>query len=1609
MNTLPVKLRETFEITLFDANHNELLGDTNSLFSACDIESQNISIYPLSCPAGSLNIFASVYLACNSTNLSPAQRVMMFVSVAEHFRVCPLQLTLQTQLQPTALTIAENTLSKDYNANSVTMSLLINCEDIDLYSAAIQNTIQLLEKFLNNSFFVNDEQIVIQAWTITATTFQAIGTPKRLRRQVLPSPTPVQPQITESQGLGSGDNSSDEYMSESIGKATSSILPDPFPTKTTSTPFPFVTSMLLDETSSSSLDSSIFSLFPDISSLSLEPSSPFLSSVYESILSSDLLLFAKSSVDFTETLTIMTSDISSDVFLSSLSTETSSSVTISPTFIFLTPTPSDDIFFTSETSIFLYDTSSMDSLVMPTIDPSQMPYTSLDSDLLLTSTDVPFIMTSSVVIDMSSDFTSPSVSDETSLIFVDTTSIETFVEKSNLGSEFVSPSEFPFITSPLDVSLSETIFQTSVAVGVSPSGDLTSFLSNNVLSQTSVDFIETLSPSPSQPFFSFTADDISTVTLESPSPSFEEPFSSVFTELFSSIKLTPSPFPSIIPPPPGPPPPSLDTPLVTESSDLFLETSSFLPPFSTNVIVTSKTGPSMLLPMSSSELLDTSYFIMTSSVVIDMSSEYTSPSVSDETSLIFVDTTPIETFVEKSNLGSEFVSPSEFPFITSSLDVSLSETIFQTSVAVGVSPSGDLTSFLSNNVLSQTSVDFIETLSPSPSQPFFSFTADDISTVTLESPSPSFEEPFSSVFTELFSSIKLTPSPFPSIIPPPPGPPPPSLDTPLVTESSDLFLETSSFLPPFSTNVIVTSKTGPSMLLPMSSSELLDTSYFSIYSLPVLASSEFPSITMTFNPEPSSMVAGFSSEFDLSPVLMSTPEPTSSLMLLFSSDFDESPVSTSSEPTLISSIETPFSSDFDDSLVPTSSEPTLISSTEMLFSSDFDDSQLPMSTLFPELSSSMKSSFDFDGSLLLLSTPLPSFSISTIASEEFPSTLVLLPSTEIKSPFDLQSSPEPSLLIPSDSIVSSILISEDITSSLESVATSTIFMTSSFTFTSSVLFETSSIDIVPSSTETRFSSDDFISSSFDFSSGFSEFAIETTIETLFVLGSSIDSPTPSSSFISSSSESSSTSPSFMEISSFFDESTLSLLFAETFSPSTSISESLFLSPFVSASEDFSSFESSVFSSSSFITTPLFSDLTAFISESIISDSIFFSETLSPFDSFSSSHTVSISMTQTSSSLPSPSPTDVAPIGPILVNPLGTLVAIQGILFSYTIPNNMFLNAVSLDLLNDTTDQSLRNSPWVQLKSNIIQGLAMASEIINGDITDHYFKLQAYGENGTNASQIIRIRVFPNNLLLNNNFVQISVEGDFLMIDQNLSAKIDLSSKIAAPKFDDIYFLGFSDGSIVVTYTNISIRDYDCVGFTNWFQTIYTNNDYTVSFRKKVLPFVPLGVAKIIGTCGIRASADVFTTSTPILGIIEISDKLILLTVVLPIIFVACLLLMVGTIVFMTYRRKRWERSYVPSRELYLNRKPVILPGELEGVPYRSRKPTILTDELPRRTRQGYRSFLYPPSYDPVDPFVEDDNVSMESENGLSDFPIVTISEPLKEFPPPPYRLPPEIN
>ena len=87
----------------------------------------------------------------------------------------------------------------------------------------------------------------------------------------------------------------------------------------------------------------------------------------------------------------------------------------------------------------------------------------------------------------------------------------------------------------------------------------------------------------------------------------------------------------------------------------------------------------------------------------------------------------------------------------------------------------------------------------------------------------------------------------------------------------------------------------------------------------------------------------------------------------------------------------------------------------------------------------------------------------------------------------------------------------------------------------------------------------------------------------------------------------------------------------------------------------------------------------------------------------------------------------------------------------------------------------------------------------------------------------------------------------------------------------------------------------------------------------------------------------------------------------------------------------------------------LVPGELEGVPYRSKKPTILTDELPKRTRQGYRSFFYPPSYDPVDPFVEDDNVSMESENGLTDFPIVTISEPLKESPPPPYRLPPEIN
>jgi hypothetical protein len=317
--------------------------------------------------------------------------------------------------------------------------------------------------------------------------------------------------------------------------------------------------------------------------------------------------------------------------------------------------------------------------------------------------------------------------------------------------------------------------------------------------------------------------------------------------------------------------------------------------------------------------------------------------------------------------------------------------------------------------------------------------------------------------------------------------------------------------------------------------------------------------------------------------------------------------------------------------------------------------------------------------------------------------------------------------------------------------------------------------------------------------------------------------------------------------------------------------------------------------------------------------------------------------------------------------------------------------------------------WIELKHNIIQGLPLHSDIRNNAITDYSIKLTAYNNQNYSTSISIAILVFPE-LFKASNFIQISINGNFDTFNQNLTAKVALTIKLSEPDPDSFYIYNISNGSIILTYTNTSISNHDCIAYREWIDGIYSNNEYSNKFKALIDPFEPVGNISALGECFTSSSTVIIETVLPTILVEEdpISNRFILLVLVVPIAVLVCLMLVIGFIAFMAYRRKRPEREYIPLHNLYLNRKPIILPGELDSVPYRSRKPTVLTDEMPRRYPRGYRSYLHD---SPTIDSPSDDSsklIEHDSLEELVDFPVIEIHHESSQDLPPLYRFPPKL-
>ena len=818
--------------------------------------------------------------------------------------------------------------------------------------------------------------------------------------------------------------------------------------------------------------------------------------------------------------------------------------------------------------------------------------------------------------------------------------------------------------------------------------------------------------------------------------------------------------------------------------------------------------------------------------------------------------------------------------------------------------------------------------------------------------------------------------------------------------TSELFESpTSDFLQPFTSSEILFESPSLSILLPSSSSSSADDLHATEarFSFP-LSSSVKPS---SINIVSSSVELSSSDDIFLespTPSISSTDKITSSFEFLFASSSFQ--LFSSSDDIIFPSSELLFQTptpSFDELFatsisssdklpISSSSDKLLISSTsEMLFLSptpSFIESlttSVFISSSDEFLSSSSDELFTFSSTELVTLaisssiTPSPTstqFSTTSILEEPFPSISELFSSSDeilfssstelfpFSSPTKLLTTSE--VQFESPSLSEFIAETSTIEISLLTSFVSKILTSSSELFLpSSIFIETSSFSLSESPTPAAslFSSE----SVFEETSVYeSSFPTSTIFSSSQILLSSEDPPLPTSTeeLLTSSSDMLTFSRSMMPSSS--DEETL---------PSVSLESSLGLSL------EFS-FSSSVVLSS-------------------YSKSLAFSP--SPTSSFETMYPTLTSFA------PSPSPTNTAPM---LLNPIGGLLVQEGTIFSYTLPDDMFYDIE--DGYNLTL--SLHNKRnWIGLNNqDSIIGLPLSTEITNHYLTKYEVELRAYDHDGEFASEVISISVSPRHIFLHENYIQVSIDENFTLFDANITAKVDLVTKLIRPDPNGIYIYSLSPGSVVITYTNISIRNDDCTEFNKFTDNIFSNRSYTNSFQALIDPYIPIQFLKVFGPCN-KTEQGTIETIQPTIGVVQdtVSERLIFLAVVVSVVSLACLLLIVCVIAFITYRWKRQERRYILEGEhkILLNRKPVVFLDESESLT-RSRKPTIFTTRS-----NGYRSLIHTEPHELNDAFTpipeQDETVSLTDE--ALECPFVEILEPSQHHAPPTYRLPPQID
>lgn len=349
-------------------------------------------------------------------------------------------------------------------------------------------------------------------------------------------------------------------------------------------------------------------------------------------------------------------------------------------------------------------------------------------------------------------------------------------------------------------------------------------------------------------------------------------------------------------------------------------------------------------------------------------------------------------------------------------------------------------------------------------------------------------------------------------------------------------------------------------------------------------------------------------------------------------------------------------------------------------------------------------------------------------------------------------------------------------------------------------------------------------------------------------------------------------------------------------------------------------------------------------------------------------------TTTTTSMPKPTEDmEVFNYAPILKNDIDRISVIVGDVLSYKVPKDTFYDfedgdTENLKLVFLTVDGlTLPRNSWVRFNqtTQTLYGLALPSH--EGRQEYLMAAIDRKGKIARDAFEIV-VQRRPKEQRINHEF-SLTIGFDYRKFLIDVDNRIDVANKIAALYGDEnaekITVTKIEEGSVVYAWTNNSLPTDKCPSraIENLLQYLITpNKSLNPNLVAAMKPYeVKKASTEPRGVCAlIYPSVESSQPPPDEPGRVETapretSDEDVLITMVVPAIVIAVMLLLAGLIGCFLYRKKRMGKLSDEDHHTFVNKGiPIIFADELEEKPDPPTKPLILDDEKPPLPPPGYR-------------------------------------------------------